>query len=115
MGRSGSLGSVGSLLPALLPVPGFLGLVGFDAADVVWGALHERVHQVVGLFLVQGLTSVASEGVVGAQPLPSPEAAAALQPMGHTLILEPAVVGRPFLSESSFSGKSIRMKPLEGR
>lgn len=28
------------LLPALLPVPGFLGLVGLDAADVVWRALH---------------------------------------------------------------------------
>lgn len=73
MGGSPSLGSVGSLLPALLPVPGFLGLVGFDAADVVWGALHERVHQVVGLFLVQGSTSVASKGVVGALPLPPPQ------------------------------------------
>jgi hypothetical protein len=29
-----------------------------------------------------------------------------------TLILEPAVLGRPFLSTSSFSGKSIRRKAL---
>ena len=38
-------------LPALLPVPGLLGLVGLDAAYVVGGALHQRAHQVVGLFL----------------------------------------------------------------
>ena len=29
-----------------------------------------------------------------------------------TLILEPAVLGRPFFSTSSFSGKSIRRKAL---
>lgn len=28
------------LLPAFLPVPWFLGLIGLDAADVVWCALH---------------------------------------------------------------------------
>lgn len=37
--------------PALLPVTGSLGLVGFDASDVVRGAFHKGVHQVVGLFL----------------------------------------------------------------
>lgn len=39
--------------PALLPVPGPLGLVRFDAADVVWCALLQRGYQVVGLFLRQ--------------------------------------------------------------
>lgn len=48
---------------------------------------------------------------VGAQQPP----AAFLQPPGPTLILEPAVVGRPFLSASSFSGKSMRMKALKSR
>lgn len=37
--------------PALLPVARSLGLVGFDAADVVRGALHQSLHQVIGLFL----------------------------------------------------------------
>lgn len=37
--------------PALFPVSRLLGLVGLDAADVVWRALHQRAHQVVGLFL----------------------------------------------------------------
>jgi hypothetical protein len=39
--------------PAFLPVPGTLGLVRFDAADVVGCALLQRGHQVVGLFLRQ--------------------------------------------------------------
>ena len=37
--------------PVLLPVTGPLGLVGFDAADVVGCAFHQRGHQVIGLFL----------------------------------------------------------------
>ena len=41
-------------LPALLPVAGLLGLVGLDAADVVRGALHQGLHQVVGLLLQSG-------------------------------------------------------------
>lgn len=45
-------GTVGS--PAFLPVPGPLGLVRFDAADVVGCALLQRGHQVVGLFLRHG-------------------------------------------------------------
>lgn len=36
---------------ALLPIPRLLGLVGLDAADVVGGALHQTLHQVIGLFL----------------------------------------------------------------
>ena len=36
---------------AVLPVPWLLGLVGLDAADVVGRALHQPLHQVVGLFL----------------------------------------------------------------
>lgn len=43
-----------SHLPALLPVSGLLGLVGFDAADVVWSTFHQRAHQIVGLFLRGG-------------------------------------------------------------
>lgn len=39
--------------PVLLPVSGPLGLVGFDAADVVGCAPHQRGHQVIGLFLRQ--------------------------------------------------------------
>ena len=41
-------------LPALLPVSGLLGLVGFDAADVVWSTFHQCAHQIVGLFLRGG-------------------------------------------------------------
>ena len=37
--------------PVLLPVSGAFGLVGFDAADVVGGALHQGLDQAVGLFL----------------------------------------------------------------
>lgn len=37
--------------PVLLPVPGTFGLVGFDAADVVGGALHQSLDQTVGLYL----------------------------------------------------------------
>ena len=33
----------------LLPVSGFLGFVRLDAANVVWGASHQRFHQLVGL------------------------------------------------------------------
>lgn len=40
--------------PALLPVPGLLGLIGFDAPDVVWRAPLQRGYQVVGLFLQKG-------------------------------------------------------------
>lgn len=36
---------------ALLPVPGLFGLVGFNAADVMGGALHQGLDQTVGLFL----------------------------------------------------------------
>lgn len=39
------------LHPVLLPVAGALGLVGFDAADVVRRALHQGLDQSVGLFL----------------------------------------------------------------
>lgn len=38
-------------LPSLLPVLWLLSLVGLDAADVVGGAFHQRVHQVISLFL----------------------------------------------------------------
>lgn len=38
-------------LPALLPVSGLLGFVGFDAADVVWSTFHQCAHQIIGLFL----------------------------------------------------------------
>ncbi len=41
-----------SHLPALLPVSGLLGFIGFDAADVVWSAFHQCAHQIVGLFLM---------------------------------------------------------------
>lgn len=37
--------------PVVLPVPGTFALVGFDAADVVRGALHQRLDQTVSLFL----------------------------------------------------------------
>lgn len=37
--------------PSVLPVPRLLGLVGLDTADVVGGALHQGLDQVVGLFL----------------------------------------------------------------
>lgn len=40
--------------PALFPVTGPLGLVGFDAADIVGCTLLQRGHQVVGLFLRRG-------------------------------------------------------------
>lgn len=40
--------------PVVLPVPGPLGLVGFDAADVVRGALHQSLDEAVGLFLKGG-------------------------------------------------------------
>ncbi len=39
------------LSPALLPVFRFLGLIGFDTADVVRCTLHQGAHQIVGLFL----------------------------------------------------------------
>lgn len=48
---TGCKGGVSS--PALLPVPGPLGLIGFDAADIVGRALLQRGHQVIGLFLRQ--------------------------------------------------------------
>ena len=35
--------------PRSLPIPGFLGLVWFDASDVVGTAGHERLDQVIGL------------------------------------------------------------------
>lgn len=51
--RSGS-GLEGVIIsPVLFPVPGPLGLIGFDAADVVGCALLKRGHQVIGLFLRQ--------------------------------------------------------------
>lgn len=37
--------------PVFLPVPGTFGLVGFDAADIVGGALHQSLDQAVRLFL----------------------------------------------------------------
>lgn len=37
--------------PVLLPIPGTFGLIGFDAADVVGGALHQSLDQTVSLFL----------------------------------------------------------------
>lgn len=37
--------------PALLPVSGLLGFVGFDAADVVRSTFHQLAHQIVGLYL----------------------------------------------------------------
>lgn len=40
--------------PVLLPVPGTFGLVGFDTADVVRGALHQGLDQTVSLFLKKG-------------------------------------------------------------
>lgn len=48
---TGCKGEISS--PALLPVPGPLGLIGFDAADIVGCALLQRGHQVIGLFLRQ--------------------------------------------------------------
>lgn len=38
-------------VPLILPVVWFLGLIGFDTPDVVWGTLHELVHQHIGLGL----------------------------------------------------------------
>lgn len=38
-------------LPALFPVSGLLGFVGFDAADVVWSTFNQCAHQVIGLSL----------------------------------------------------------------
>lgn len=38
-------------LPALFPVTGLLGLIGFDAADIVGCTSLQRGHQVIGLFL----------------------------------------------------------------
>lgn len=40
-----------SHLPALFPVSGLLGFVGFDAADVVWSTFNQCAHQVIGLSL----------------------------------------------------------------
>lgn len=40
--------------PVLLPVTGTLGLIGFDAADVVRGALHQGLDQTVSLSLKGG-------------------------------------------------------------
>lgn len=40
-----------SAIPALLPVPRFLSLIGFDAADVVRRTLHQFGDEVVSLFL----------------------------------------------------------------
>lgn len=39
------------LSPALLPVFRFLGLIGFDTADIVRCTFHQGAHQIVGLFL----------------------------------------------------------------
>lgn len=42
-------------LPALFPVSGLLGFIRFDAADVVWSTFHQCAHQIVGLFLKDGV------------------------------------------------------------
>lgn len=44
-----------SHLPTFLPVSGLFGLIWFDAADVVWRAFHQCAHQIVGLFLKDGI------------------------------------------------------------
>lgn len=50
----------------LLPVPGTLGLIGFDAADVVRGALHQGLDQSVSLSLKAGGTGLHTVGVLEA-------------------------------------------------
>ena len=38
-------------LPLIFPVMRFLGLIGLDATDVVWSALHQLPYQFIGLSL----------------------------------------------------------------
>ena len=37
--------------PVILPVMGPLGLIGLEAANVVWSAHHQSAHQIIGLRL----------------------------------------------------------------
>lgn len=89
--------------PGLLPVSRPFGLVGFDAADVVGGALHQGLDQTVGLFL--GGLEVDVRLRDGPQP-------GFLSLGGLTLILLLAVVGRPRFSASRFSGNRALMNGL---
>ena len=40
-----------NIVPVIFPVMGSLGLVGFDAANVVRSTLHQLPHQLIGLSL----------------------------------------------------------------
>lgn len=117
-------------LPALFPVSGLLGFVGFDAADVVWSTFNQCAHQVIGL----SLKDVKDHNDV--KLANTPNALTELSALHwllkdsththiifsrfvthtlywtHTFILLPAVVGRPFFSAFRFSWNSALMKLL---
>lgn len=89
--------------PGLLPVSRPLGLVGFDAPDVMGRALHQGLDQTVGLFLEEG-GQRSRTGLVSGHHNPLRTRL--------TLILLLAVVGRPRFSTSRFSGNSALMNRL---
>ena len=93
--------------PALLPVFRSFCLIGLDAADIVRGALHQGVHQVVGLSL---LVDIKCE--IRAVASATTEGPRSLSGLALTLILELAVVGLLFLSVLRFSGNKLQMKQL---
>lgn len=117
-----------SHLPALFPVSGLLGFVGFDAADVVWSTFHQCAHQVIGLSLKEVKDHNDVKLVYRLNALTELSAVHwLLKDSTHiifsrfvthklywtrTFILLPAVVGRPFFSAFRFSWNSALMKLL---
>lgn len=113
--------------PALLPVFRSFCLIGFDTADIVRRAFHQRVHQIISLplsetpvrqsmhcynpkniFPISCILKLRNEGYVGRRI----SSFKLLSVLTLTLIFELAVVGLPFLSVLRFSGNKLRMKPL---